>query len=250
MPHHILLLKGPAKPLHSSASLRELRFRNVRPLHGKRVIIRKHVSLSSARGLVRVRQQNEGLVTQCYVEGKPDKISRRNIKFFYGCAIIDARRNIASLIDQANKKYPGKPYYNLIISVDFTVIPTAYTLQPIEEFDFSQCTMNGPPTRARTEAMIEKVQKNPGTFALVATTVVVGLTVRSFMAIVPYDVWEGFPGGGPPALAGLSHSGPSGPLGGSHAPGRTESNQPDLFEGFMKAMNELWEQEGNFLDDE
>ena len=176
---------------------------------------------------------------------------RRNIKFFYSCAILDARRNIASLIDQANKKYSGKPYYDLIISVDITVIPTAYTLQPIEEYDFGRCTMNGPPTRARTEAMVEKVQKHPGMFSLVATTVVVGLTVRSFMAVVPYDVWQGFVGGEPPpelvSLERASHSGPA-PTG--LLPPGAESTQPDSFGGILKSMHELLDQEGSLLDDE
>lgn len=114
--------------------------------------------------------------------------------------------------------------------------------------------MNNPPTQARVEAMIEKVQKHPETLTLVATTVYVGLSkVRSFMATAPYEIWQGFQGGGPPPdLAGLQQSSHSGPSGRTEPqqPGSTDTAKEGLYEGFLTEMYQLLEQEGSLLDDE
>ncbi|KAI0733893.1 hypothetical protein C8Q72DRAFT_880611 [Fomitopsis betulina] len=178
------------------------------------------------------------------IEGKQEIISGRDVTFFNHCAVLDARRNIASIIEEANRKYPGTPYHHLIIEVDFSVIPTAFHIQSVEEFDFNRCTVDG--SRARSQALIERVQEVPGTLALVSPTVSVGPIYRwSSMVSVPYDVWQCFPGSEPPELAGRQRPSDLGlsSLTVRQSHGSTNITETRMYEEAMRDVQEVWKRE-------
>lgn len=244
MPCYILLFKGSIKHCHFLPCLNTL----LSAMPGRCMEIWKsqgNVYTQAARKdwSVQISLAQE-TIAHCCTEGKQEIISGRDVTFFNHCAVLDARRNIASIIEEANRKYPGTPYHHLIIEVDFSVIPTAFHIQSVEEFDFNRCTVDG--SRARSQALIERVQEVPGTLALVSPTVSVGPIYRwSSMVSVPYDVWQCFPGSEPPELAGRQRPSDLGlsSLTVRQSHGSTNITETRMYEEAMRDVQEVWKRE-------
>lgn len=71
------------------------------------------------------------------IEGKSDKISKKDASFFSDLVVLlrETRRLGALFRRLANEQLPSARPFEIVLSVDFTVVPPAFTVKSLKDFD-------------------------------------------------------------------------------------------------------------------
>ncbi|KAF7364695.1 hypothetical protein MVEN_00339100 [Mycena venus] len=142
------------------------------------------------------------------LEGKSQAISKSDAAFFHNLATRDARHHLPLLRRLARAKYPTLRSGELLICIDYTVVPSAYSVVPLTEADRHNLRTNGSANaEARTDALLERARENPDRFGLIQSKIVNGVGLQLVLSVVTGDFWtEGFEFGDSEDFDGESES--------------------------------------------
>ncbi|KAF8215211.1 hypothetical protein K438DRAFT_1561466 [Mycena galopus ATCC 62051] len=125
------------------------------------------------------------------LEGKSQAISKSDAAFFHHLATRDARHHLPLLRRLARSNYPNLRSCDLLIRIDYTVVPPAYSVVPLTEGGRHDIPTNGSANaEARNDALLERVRENPDRFGLIQSKVENGATMQLVMSVVTGNFWQ------------------------------------------------------------
>lgn len=122
-------------------------------------------------------------------EGKLEPLSKRDRQFLHYLSMHDARQHLPHLREEAKSKFPSVPLSSLIISIDYTGVPSTFTVQSLENYS-SPPTSGSQNAEARHDSLVERVQKNPGSGTLVEARISGGREDAMVATLAAGDVWN------------------------------------------------------------
>ncbi|KAJ7160279.1 hypothetical protein C8R46DRAFT_1001507 [Mycena filopes] len=130
------------------------------------------------------------------LEGKSQAISKADIAFLHVLTARDARHHLPLLRRLARTQYPALRSGELVIRIDYTVVPPAYTVIPLADagrIELSSAASAN--AEARTDATLERARENPDRYAIVQSTIVNGAQLQLVVSVMSGGFWEGDEGG-------------------------------------------------------
>ncbi|KAJ7256876.1 hypothetical protein B0H12DRAFT_1015743 [Mycena haematopus] len=125
------------------------------------------------------------------LEGKSQAISKSDAAFFHHLFTRDARHHLPFLRRLASSTYPALRPCELLIRMDYTVVPPAYSVVPLAEADQQDIRTNGSANaEARNDALLERVRENPDRFGLIQSRIVHGVSGQLVLSVVSGNFWE------------------------------------------------------------
>ncbi|KAK7022297.1 hypothetical protein R3P38DRAFT_2628704 [Favolaschia claudopus] len=129
------------------------------------------------------------------LEGKSQAITKSDSAFFHHLATRDARHHLPLLRRLGRSSYPALRWCDLLIRIDYTVVPPDYSVVPLAEAeaerDRTGMQMNGfSNAEARSDALIERARQNPERFGLVQSKIVSGHGMQLVLSAVTGNFWE------------------------------------------------------------
>ncbi|KAJ7769082.1 hypothetical protein DFH07DRAFT_806830 [Mycena maculata] len=126
-------------------------------------------------------------------EGKAEAISKADVSFLHSLSTRDARHYLPSLRRFARTKHPTLRPGELLIHIDYTVVPPTYTVVPLSEAA-TQSFVTGASSAnagARGDALIERARANPERFGLIQSRIVNGAWQQLVLSVVTGGFWDG-----------------------------------------------------------
>ncbi|KAJ6453089.1 hypothetical protein C8R45DRAFT_1039529 [Mycena sanguinolenta] len=125
------------------------------------------------------------------LEGKSQAITKSDAAFFHHLSTRDARHHLPLLRRLARSNYPTLRSCELLIRIDYTIVPPVYSVVPLTEADRHDTPTNGSPNAvARNDALLERVRENPDRFGLIQSKVVNGVALQLVLSVVTGNFWE------------------------------------------------------------
>ncbi|KAJ7094703.1 hypothetical protein B0H15DRAFT_830575 [Mycena belliarum] len=125
------------------------------------------------------------------LEGKSQAIPKSDVDFFHHLATRDTRHHLPLLRRLARTEHPALRPGELIMRVDYTVVPPAYTVLPLADVQAHDMPAKGSGNaEARTDALLERARADPERFGLIQSRVVSGERMQEVLSVVTGDFWE------------------------------------------------------------
>ncbi|KAJ6487237.1 hypothetical protein C8R47DRAFT_1216429 [Mycena vitilis] len=126
------------------------------------------------------------------LEGKSQAISKSDIAFFHHLAARDARHHLPLLRRLARAEHPTLTSRDLLIRIDYTVVPPKYSAVPLNGAEDHDLRTNGSTNaEARNDAMLERVRQSPDRYRLIQSKIVNGAALQLVLSLVTGNFWEG-----------------------------------------------------------
>jgi hypothetical protein len=91
----------------------------------------------------------------------------------------------------AAQQYPGVTLTDLVICIDYTVIPVAYSLIRLSEFEQHLPENNASDNQlARNQGLIQRARNHPGKFTVIRSKVAMGQEQRLILSIMSASIWD------------------------------------------------------------
>jgi hypothetical protein len=124
-------------------------------------------------------------------EGKSQAISKSDAAFFHHLSIRDARHHLPLLRRLARSTYPALRSCELLIRIDYTAVPPAYSVVPLAEAERHDIATNGSANaEARNDALLERARANPDRFGLIQSQVANGAGMQLVLSVVTGNFWD------------------------------------------------------------
>ncbi|KAJ6585582.1 hypothetical protein B0H19DRAFT_1368857 [Mycena capillaripes] len=125
------------------------------------------------------------------LEGKSLAISKSDIAFFHHLAVRDARHHLPLLRRLARTEHPALRSCDLLIRIDYTVVPPAYSIIPLAVTGRDDLPTSGSANAdARNDAIFERVRENPEQHRLIQSQIVNGAVAQMVLSVVTGNFWE------------------------------------------------------------
>ncbi|KAJ7861827.1 hypothetical protein B0H14DRAFT_2741409 [Mycena olivaceomarginata] len=125
------------------------------------------------------------------LEGKSQAISKSDAAFFHHLSIRDARHHLPFLRRLARSTYPALRSCELLIRIDYTAVPPAYSVVPLAEAERHDIATNGSANaEARNDALLERARANPDRFGLIQSQVANGAGMQLVLSVVTGNFWD------------------------------------------------------------
>ncbi|KAJ7133445.1 hypothetical protein C8R44DRAFT_23723 [Mycena epipterygia] len=125
------------------------------------------------------------------LEGKAQAISKSDVAFFHHLATRDARHHLPLLRRLAHAEHPTLRTGELLIRIDYTVVPPTYSVIPLSEADHDVHTAGSANAEARNDALLERARENPERYRLVQSRIANGAALQMVLSVVTGNFWEG-----------------------------------------------------------
>ncbi|KAJ7456763.1 hypothetical protein B0H11DRAFT_2160931 [Mycena galericulata] len=141
------------------------------------------------RSMCKLKQQER-------LEGKAQAISKSDMAFFRHLSAYDAWHHVPDLRRRARVEHPTLHPTELVIRIDYTVVPPTYALIPLaaahDDLNFNSAlglsaTRNA---EARSDALLERARENPGRYALIQSEIANGAVVQMMVSVVTAGFWD------------------------------------------------------------
>ncbi|KAJ6494134.1 hypothetical protein DFH09DRAFT_1206826 [Mycena vulgaris] len=124
------------------------------------------------------------------LEGKSQAISKSDVAFFHHLATRDARHHLPQLRRLARTEHPTLRPCELLMCIDYTVVPPVYSVLPLAEAEGHDAPAEGSGNaEARTDAILERARANPDRFGLIQSRIANGSAMQMVLSVVTGNFW-------------------------------------------------------------
>ncbi|KAH6912812.1 hypothetical protein BKA70DRAFT_1265084 [Coprinopsis sp. MPI-PUGE-AT-0042] len=125
------------------------------------------------------------------LEGKAQSISKSDHAFFHHLAPYEARRELFMLRELAKSSHPDIKLTELVIYIDFTVVPAKFSIFPLEDYEkCSPATDASVNAEARHDALVERARENPTRFTIIQSKLANGEAYQMSTTLVGGRFWK------------------------------------------------------------
>ncbi|KAJ7704983.1 hypothetical protein B0H17DRAFT_920622 [Mycena rosella] len=124
------------------------------------------------------------------LEGKSQAISKSDVAFFHHLATRDARHHLPLLRRLARAEHPALRPCELIMRIDYTAVPPAYSILPLADAEGHATPAQGSGNaEARTDAILERAREHPDRFGLIQSRIANGAGLQEVLSVVTGNFW-------------------------------------------------------------
>jgi hypothetical protein len=126
-----------------------------------------------------------------HIEGKSLSISKSDHAFFHQLAPHEASRELTKLQGLAKSSYPDTKLADLVVFIDFTVVPAKFSVFPLEQYEkWSPATDGSVNAEARHDSLVERARENPSRFTIIQSKLVNGEAYQMSTTLVGGRFWK------------------------------------------------------------